>query len=149
MIPKINIKLVLVIISVVCIALLVLTILMQKKTPEQTVLPTSVPLPTSIPTPIVLISPTTGPSPTLIPPHFTGADINQTLPASVQQLAEQKTTLRRLAPLSLPFGTISFDYDTDTFAVKLIDETDQTKQLFVSWLAQNYPALPQDEFAFQ
>lgn len=89
-------------------------------------------------------------SPTLIPPQpFTGAEANQELPQDLKTIGEQKTILRRIVPLTLAFGTIEFDYVNDIFLVRLIDQTEQTQQLFISWRDKNYPALTQDKFAFR
>jgi len=88
-------------------------------------------------------------SPTLIPPQkFTGADINQELPPDLKEIGEQKTALRRLTPLTLPFGVVEFNYENDMFVVRLNESNDQNLQLFTIWREENYPALTQDKFAF-
>lgn len=89
-------------------------------------------------------------APSIIPPQsFTGADINQELPTDLRMIGEQKTALRRLTPLTLPFGTIEFDYENDIFLVRLTNQSAQIQQEFVSWRDENYPALTQDRFAFR
>lgn len=89
-------------------------------------------------------------SPTLIPPQsFTGADINQEIPQDLKAIGVQKTALRRLTPLTLPFGTIEFDYENDIFLVQLSKQNEQSPQLFTAWREQNYPSLTQDKFAFR
>jgi hypothetical protein len=107
------------------------------------------------PTPtIVFILPTkslvpNGNPPTLIPPQkFTGADINQELPPDLKEIGEQKTALRRLTPLTLPFGVVDFDYENDMFVVRFNESNDENLQFFTTWRKENYPALTQDKFAF-
>ncbi len=88
-------------------------------------------------------------SPTLVPPQkFTGADINQELPPELKEIGEQKTALRRLTPLTLPFGVVDFDYENDMFVVRFNELNDENQQLFTMWREENYPALTQDKFAF-
>jgi len=118
---------------------------------------TSNPSPTSMIIIPTIILPTRTPfstirpeTPTLIPIQtFTGADINQELPTDVKDIGIQKTTLRRQTPLTLEFGTLSFDYENDQFIVQLLDPTEQNKNQFITWLTANYPALTIDKFAFQ
>lgn len=88
--------------------------------------------------------------PSLIPPQsFTGADVNQEIPESLRTVGEQKTALRRLTPLTLPFGTVEFDYENDIFLVRLTSQSETVQQEFILWREQNYPALTQDKFAFR
>lgn len=102
------------------------------------------------PTPSInIILPTKLLSPSLIPPHsFTGADINQELPPELKTVGEQKTALRGLTPLTLPYATIEFDYENDIFLVLLDGQNEQSRQLFLAWLQKNYPALTEDKFTF-
>lgn len=95
-----------------------------------------------------IITPTTNYHlPTTIPPaDFTGADDTQTLPAEVQNVGEQKTALRRLTPLVLPFGTIEFDYENDNFLLQLIGSKEEFVPQFEVWRNENYPALTDDKF---
>lgn len=89
-------------------------------------------------------------NPSLIPPQsFTGADVNQEIPDSLRAVGEQKTALRRLTPLTLPFGTIEFDYENDIFLVRLTNQSEAVQQEFALWREENYPALTQDKFAFR
>jgi len=89
-------------------------------------------------------------SPTLVPPQvFTGAAIDKPIPQTEADLGSQKTALRRKAPFALSFGTISFDYDNDRFALALSEPKDQSKTAFTTWLKQNYPAIPVEQFAIQ
>ena len=137
------------IVALIIIILLLLIPINQKKNQEQ--IPTSpsptigvVNLPTTLPIPSGVAAPT------IIPPQqFTGADINQELPQDLKAIGEQKTALRRLTPLTLPFGTIEFDYENDIFLVQISKQNGQSSQLFTTWLQQNYPALTQDKFAFR
>lgn len=88
--------------------------------------------------------------PSLIPPQsFTGADVNQEIPDTLRAVGEQKTALRRLTPLTLPFGTIEFDYENDIFLVRLTNQSEAVQQEFTLWREENYPALTQDKFAFR
>lgn len=104
---------------------------------------------TSIIVPTKFLAPDKTISPTLIPPQkFTGADITQELPPDLKAIGEQKTALRRLTPLTLPFGIIEFNYEDDIFIVRFDESNDQNQQLFTTWREENYPALTQDKFAF-
>lgn len=104
---------------------------------------------TVITLPTKFLAPDKTASPTLIPPQkFTGADINQELPPDLREIGEQKTTLRRLTPLTLPFGVIEFNYENDIFVVRLNESNDENLRLFTTWREENYPALTQDKFAF-
>lgn len=104
---------------------------------------------TAITLPTKFLAPDKTVSPTLIPPQkFTGADINQELPPDLKAIGEQKTTLRRLTPLTLPFGVIEFNYENDMFVVRFNEQNDLNQQLFSTWREENYPALTQDKFAF-
>ena len=90
---------------------------------------------------------TEGVSPTLIPIHdYTGADPNQELPQDLKNIGLQKTTLRRLTPLTLAFATIEFDYTNDIFLVRLLEPKEESQIQFNSWKEQNYPALTEDKF---
>ena len=80
-------------------------------------------------------------------PTFTGADVTQVIPSTEKNLGMQKTTLREKTPLTLPFGTIPFNYNTDSFIVKLSASDQQSA--FTTWLSQNYPAIPSSEFIIQ
>jgi len=123
----------------------------QNVVPTPTLLPTGEQLPTSFQVPIspTSTSPTNGPTPTLIPLHFTGGDLTQDLPTDVKLFSQQKTDLRRKAPLTLPFGTISFDYTNDKFILTLVEPKNQSQTSFNTWLQQTYPAIPAGQFAIQ
>jgi hypothetical protein len=89
-------------------------------------------------------------SPTLIPPQsFTGANINQEIPQELRTVGEQKTTLRRLTPLTLSFGIIEFDYENDQFILTLNSPKDEAQNTFNIWREQNYSALSQEQFAIR
>lgn len=106
------------------------------------ILPTRSPFPTS-----PVEAPSGGVAPTLIPIHdYTGADPNQELPQDLKNIGLQKTTLRRLAPLTLAFATIEFDYTNDIFLVRLLEPKEESQIQFNSWIDQNYPALTEDKF---
>lgn len=156
MIPKSVIKFYLVpgVIILVIIVIVLLIPLGKKKETIQTPLPTS-----QSPVDISITKAVSRPltpasankiSPTLIPiPDFTGAEINQELPPDIKILGEQKTALRRLTPLTLPFAVISFDYENDMFIVLLSDPKDRSKIQFTAWRDQNYSALTEDKFVFK
>lgn len=136
------------IIALVLVFILLLIPFNKKKT-SQTV-PTPVPTTTIIILPTKSLLPKEGIVPSLIPPQsFTGADVNQEIPDSLRTVGEQKTALRRLIPLTLPFGTIEFDYENDIFLVRLTNQSEEIRQEFALWREQNYPALTQDKFAFR
>ena len=132
------------IIALAIIVILLLIPLKQNKvedkiTPPSPTIIFNLPTKTLIPDEII--------SPTLIPAQtFTGADITQEIPQSLKAIGEQKTALRRLTPLTLPFGTIEFDYTNDIFLIQLSKQNDQSFQLFSAWREQNYPALTNDKF---
>lgn len=125
----------------VVIIIIVLAVPINKKT--QVIQPTQIPSPIALPT-VIYTSPTPGPSPTLVPPRFTGAEDTQEVPQPLYELGSQKTNLRRQTPLTLPFGTISFDYENDLFTVQLSDQTLQ--QDFEAWKQTSYPAIPASQF---
>jgi len=96
------------------------------------------------PTPYILVTPTKIPV-----QNFTGAEINQTLPPELKNLGEQKTTLRRLTPLTLPVGMIDFDYENDRFTLTLKEPKNESEATFDLWLKQTYPAIPKEQFAIR
>ena len=122
----------------------------QNVVPTPTLLPNGKQLPTSfqIPASPTSANPINGLTPTLIPLHFTGGNLTQDLPTDVKLFSQQKTDLRRKAPLTLPFGTISFDYTNDKFILTLVEPKDQSQTSFNTWLQQTYPALTEDAFIF-
>lgn len=136
--------------GVIALVLLLILLLVpfNKKKSSQTI-------PTPVPTTIIILPtksllPKVGVAPSLIPPQsFTGADVNQEIPESLRTIGEQKTALRRITPLTLPFGTIEFDYENDIFLVRLTNQSETVQQEFTLWREQNYPALTQDKFAFR
>lgn len=134
------------------IALLLLLVLLlipyNKKEGESSAI---LPSPTIIITlPTKSLLPNQSVIPSIIPPQsFTGADVNQEIPDNLRAVGEQKTALRRLTPLTLPFGTIEFDYENDIFLVRLTNQSEAVQQEFALWREANYPALTQDRFAFR
>jgi len=131
----------------IVLVIMLIVILVPSSKKNTTTLPTGAPLatPTSVTT--VQVLPTDRPevSPTILPvPTFTGSNSTQEIPESEKKLAEQKTALRRLTPLSLAFGTISFDYENDLFSLRLSSYEQQTE--FLIWLQKNYPAIPVNQF---
>lgn len=127
---------------VALIIVIVLLLLPTNKKKEQENIPSPTP-------PVSIILPTKLLLPSLIPPRpFTGADMNQELPSELKTVGEQKTALRRLTPLTLPYATIEFDYENDIFLVLLDGQNEQSRQLFLAWLQKNYPSLTEDKFIF-
>lgn len=114
----------------------------NKKNDDQNITPTSVSTPPGI-------KPINGLTPTLIPFRFTGGDLTQDIPPDIKLFSKQKTDLRRKTPLELPFGTISFDYESDTLTLTLVEPKDQSQTAFETWLLQAYPAIPKEQFAIQ
>ncbi|MFH0772746.1 MAG: hypothetical protein V1922_00320, partial [bacterium] len=121
----------------------VLSVLKSSNTTSFQLSPTKKPPLNSVsPTPHSLL-------PTVIPPQsFTGAQINQELPIEINNIGEQKTTLRRLTPLTLSFATVEFDYENDMFLVHLSEPKEENKVKFNVWKEQNYPSLTESKFAF-
>ena len=133
-------------IGIVVILVILLLPLGKKKT--ETNVPSITPISTTnsiLPT--QSLAPTSKVTPTLIPPQsFTGASANQELPTDLKIVGEQKTALRRLTPLALPFGVIEFDYGHDQFLVRLSEPRDDSRIKFSVWREQNYPALVDSNF---
>ena len=103
--------------------------------------------PQALPT-IVFPSSTGGPAPTDYEPQgFTGVNPTQTIPQQDLDLGTQKTKLRKLTPLVLPFGSITFNYETDQFVLKLASPDNQVR--FEQWLLEQYPSIPISQFAIQ
>lgn len=135
------------VIALLLLLVLLLVPLNKKKSDKSAAAPS----PTVIITlPTKSLLPSSSIVPSIIPPQsFTGADVNQELPTDLRMIGEQKTALRRLTPLTLPFGTIEFDYENDIFLVRLTNQSEEVQQQFSVWREQNYPALTQDRFAFR
>jgi len=144
MINKNHIKFYLIAGSVFLIVFLIILVvpMRNKKTTDQGVVPTPTLLPSG-----TLPTRYQAPSPTLIPLRFTGADLTQDIPADIKLLSQQKTELRRKTPLKLSFGTISFNYETDTFTLTLTEPKNQSQTTFNTWRQQTYPAIPLDQFS--
>ncbi len=132
---------------IVVIFIVALFIPSRLKKTSPTITPTQSPFATTVP---IRQPSTSNSSPTLVPvQNFTGVDTTQDLPQNIKDVGSQKTALRKQTPLTLSFGTITFDYGNDIFNVKLIEPTDLNKTRFIAWLNDNYPALTIDKFAFQ
>ncbi len=117
-------------------ATVVATVYPTNKVPTLSIVPSSNPL--------------NGPTPTLVPPNaFTGANPTLDIPSDVVLFSQQKMELRRKTPLTLPFGTISFDYATDIFTLSLLEPKNGSQTAFTAWLKQHYPAITIDQFAIQ
>ena len=82
---------------------------------------------------------------TPIPADFTGA-LEEQIPQSILDLADQKKDLRLKVPLSLSSFTIDFDYGEDKFTITLKDPKDQAQKEFESWRTSNYPLLGSNQF---
>jgi hypothetical protein len=126
-------------------ALAFLTLRSKSTLPSQNspLSPSSTPFPS--PSPYILNSDAT---PTLIPLRFTGADLTKDIPADVKAVSDQKTVLRRLTPLTMPFGTVEFDYENDNFLVRLFDPKEASRLQFDAWRGQTYPSLTNELFSF-
>lgn len=85
-------------------------------------------------------------SPTLVPPAFTGGNLD--LPKELMDLAGQKTDLRLKTPLQETSFSIDFDYDNDKFIVTIKEPKATNRVNFDEWLKKNYPAIPIDRFNF-
>jgi len=142
------------------IILIIVLLSIQKKqvgtTPSSSLLPTRIITPPKTPISPTKVSPSpmssglSSVTPSVIPAQeFTGVSENQSLPKDVELLGVQKTELRRKTPLSGAFGSISFDYEIDTFIVTLGEPKETNKALFEEWLKKNYPAIPLDRFIRQ
>ncbi|GIW64256.1 MAG: hypothetical protein KatS3mg092_0189 [Patescibacteria group bacterium] len=84
------------------------------------------------------------PQPTIPPQDFTGVK-EEELPKEIKDYSEQKLDLMKKLPLKMPYFTIDFDYVEDKFTVTYSDSP-TSKQIFFSWLSQNYPALKMEDF---
>lgn len=133
------------------IALIIIIVVLLVPVNKNTVSPTPTQPPVTLPTaiPTIPLSPATpAATPTILPvPTFTGANDTQVIPPGEKDLGMQKTALRLKAPLTLPFGTIRFDYNTDSFTLTL--NAGAQKADFINWLTQNYPAIPESQFIMQ
>lgn len=152
-----NFKLYYIIPAAVLIIIVAVVLLLPKKTaPPQTSPTPPAQMPTLIPT-LSYSQPTGAPpgqvkqnvTPTLIPVDYTGAIENQRLPQAEEDLANQKSTLRKKLPLAQPAFIITFDYANDQFLVTLNEPKQTSKTLFIQWLQTNYPAIPIDRFTFK
>jgi flagellar basal body-associated protein FliL len=86
------------------------------------------------------------PTPSLIEPNaFTGV-LEDTLPKEIQDLSDQKQTLKKMTPLSQPLFMISFDYSEDKFIVNLNEPKNESQISFYDWKNTNYPNIPNDRF---
>ncbi|MGB9883065.1 MAG: hypothetical protein ACPLRN_00925 [Microgenomates group bacterium] len=85
------------------------------------------------------------PYPTIEPKDFTGVK-EEELPKDVKDYSDQKLSLLKKIPLKLAYFTIDFDYVEDKFTIKYQEPINTAKQLFASWLSQNYPALKISDF---
>lgn len=84
------------------------------------------------------------PQPTIPPQDFTGVK-EEELPKEIKDYSDQKLDLMKKLPLKMPYFTIDFDYVEDKFTITYSDSP-TSKQLFSSWLSQNYPALTMKDF---
>lgn len=82
--------------------------------------------------------------PTIPPQDFTGVK-EEELPKEIKDYSDQKLDLMKKLPLKMPYFTIDFDYVEDKFTITYSDSS-TSKQLFSSWLSQNYPALKIEDF---
>ncbi len=82
----------------------------------------------------------------LLQPTSTGAN-DVSIPPEQKDLITQKMALRQKIPLTFGNFQITYDYAQDKFIVTLSEPKTSTRQLFLQWLKNNYPAIPLDRFS--
>ncbi len=83
--------------------------------------------------------------PIISPQEFTGVK-EEELPKDVKDYSDQKLNLLKKLPLKMSYFTIDFDYVEDKFTVYYNEPKSTSKNMFSSWLFQNYPALKIEDF---
>jgi len=86
-------------------------------------------------------------NPDSIVPTFTGAD--DYLPPEVIKQGDQIQNLKAKTPLKEPNFSMVYDYANAVFIVTLNEPKDQNRQLFQTWLSDNYPDITGDQFTFK
>ncbi|GAB4219192.1 MAG: hypothetical protein Fur009_4110 [Candidatus Microgenomates bacterium] len=84
-------------------------------------------------------------APTIPPQNFTGVK-EEELPKSIKDYSDQKIDLMKKLPFKTTYFTIDFDYVEDKFTLTYTESVSISKQMFFSWLSQNYPALSLKDF---
>jgi hypothetical protein len=135
---KLNLRVYFILFFILVIVIFSYFLLSSRKTNDNEAINVSFPTPT--------ITPVS--QPTLIPPDFTGALVGD-IPKEVEDLSQQKRTLRGKVPLTEKAFKIDFDYSEDKFTVILNEPKERSKIEFVNWLKNNYPAIPLDRFIFK
>ncbi|MCS6956489.1 MAG: hypothetical protein NZM02_01420 [Patescibacteria group bacterium] len=83
--------------------------------------------------------------PIISPAEFTGVK-EEELPPKIKDYSDQKLDLLKKLPLKMSYFIIDFDYVEDKFTVSYLEPKSSSKNLFSSWLFQNYPALKISDF---
>jgi len=94
------------------------------------------------------IMPTIKPTPFPIA-DFTGVSEETGIQKTEIAFSKQKSSLRKICPVKESFGTISFNFDKDVFAVDLNKQINTSQSLFNSWIKNNYPLLTSEQFIIQ
>ncbi len=137
---KFNAKLYIILLIILAILFILILVLPygKKKQPAPTA---------TIPTPtLVRLNPTKAPIP-LPKPTSTGGQ--EVIPQSIESYAIQKQNLRKKTPVNENGFTITYDYANDQFTVLLQKPIAANRELFNTWLQQNYPLIPQNKFIFK
>lgn len=139
--PKLNIKMFLILI-IILIILFILALFLPSYLNQKSITNN---IQQTIPTPtLVQVIPSKQPGPTLIEPTSTGGQ--EDIPKNVEDSAAQKQNLRRKTPFQGNGFMITFDYANDQFIVALQQPTTTNQELFKNWLKQNYPLIPLNKF---
>lgn len=83
--------------------------------------------------------------PIISPQEFTGVK-EEELPKNLKDYSDQKLDLLKKLPFKTAYFTIDFDYVEDKFTVSYNEPKSTSKNMFFSWLSQNYPALKIEDF---
>lgn len=83
--------------------------------------------------------------PIISPQEFTGVK-EEELPKNIKDYSDQKLSLLKKLPLKMSYFTIDFDYVEDKFTISYNEPKSTSKNMFSSWLSQNYPALKIEDF---
>lgn len=83
--------------------------------------------------------------PTIPPQDFTGVK-EEELPKDIKDYSNQKLSLMKKLPIKTSYFSIDFDYVEDKFTISYQEPKPTSKDIFSSWLSQNYPALKVEDF---
>jgi len=79
---------------------------------------------------------------------FTGVK-EEPIPKEETEKLDQENKLINQLPIENDFFSLDFDYKEAFFIVKIKSPKEENKKRFQSWLNQNYPLIPKDQFIFQ